>query len=359
MVLAGDGPHLYDPAVLLRYQQVALGSLYPVNRPMAFVNPPPLALLLALPALLPREAAFLLWTGCQVVLLVWTLRLTTVAAADWSTSERRLALAAVVALPMVLITFLLGTFSLLLLVCLWQTALALRRGDEGGAGRWLLVGLLVKPQLWLALLVMLAGARRRRALAHLLVGGLGIGLVTSWLFGPAIWPDWLIQVGRLNDRSDDASRMPTLRGVMTVLLGGAPPLVIDLVSWAALALVLAGVAWLWRRGWGQPDADWTARLGLTTIAGLFFSPHLNPHDLLLLVVPAVLAYDLQRRLGDGAAFSALLAAAPLLLLASDLGLSARLGLQLSVVLTLVLAVWLLRLQRAPRALTRPSEESRS
>ena len=50
------------------------------------------------------------------------------------------------------------------------------------------------------------------------------------------------------------------------------------------------MAWLWRGRWAPASLDFDLRFALTLVIGLLTSPHLNPHDDLLLVPAAAIAY---------------------------------------------------------------------
>ena len=69
-----------------------------------------------------------------------------------------------------LYNFLLGAFSLFLLICLWQFYRALKNGREGQSGVWLAAGL-IKPQNILLPGVLLLGARRWKAIAGAVLAG--------------------------------------------------------------------------------------------------------------------------------------------------------------------------------------------
>ena len=49
-------------------------------------------------------------------------------------------------------------------------------------------------------------------------------------------------------------------------------------------------AWLWRGRWDAGSPAFAIRFSLTLVLGLLFSPHLNPHDGLVLVPAAAIAY---------------------------------------------------------------------
>ena len=118
----------------------------------------------------------------------------------------------------------LGSFSLLMLACFIQSYVALKRGRDGQAGAWLVIGS-IKPQLVLLPGLMLLAGRRWRVIAiGALVGG-ALALIASLALGPAVWRDYLAMLGRYTAEFDRLSVKPqlmwNLRGTLTLVLGGA------------------------------------------------------------------------------------------------------------------------------------------
>ena len=82
---------------------------------------------------------------------------------------------------------------------------------------------------------------------------------------------------------------------------------------------------------------------LTLVVGLLLSPHLNPHDGLLLVPAAALAYGALRTERFGPAFGALLLAAPFLILVTDPispNVVAGPPIRVAVVIMVVMVIWI-------------------
>jgi hypothetical protein len=339
-VLAGAGDRVYDEATLLVAERDALAGIQDVGQPMPFLNPPPAALLLAPLALLPYPVAVLVWAGLQLGLLVWAVRLALQAARDWSSEERRLLVAATLAFPPLLITFVLGTFSLLLLVCLWQVYHDLRAGRHWRAGAWLALSL-VKPQAWVLVVVLLLAARQWRTLGSAVAVGAGLVTATSAIMGWQIWTAWPLQLAQYSHQGGEAASMYTLKGTLSLLLGGTAAGPIEAATWGALLIAVGATAWLWRGRWQPAAPAFDARFAFTVMLGLLVSPHLHPHDSLLLAVPATLAYGLTRQPATRQPLvGALLAVSPLLFLLGDHAIGVRLGMQVQVALMLGLAGWL-------------------
>jgi len=81
--------------------------------------------------------------------------------------------------------------------------------------------------------------------------------------------------------------------------------------------VLAVVAWLWRGRWDVGSPAFAIRFSLTLVLGVLFSPHLNPHDGLVLVPAAAIAYGAFRHRPNGGWIGAALFAAPFVILLTN------------------------------------------
>ena len=341
MVLAGEGGQIYDLDAVLPYQQATLAGRFDVIRALPFANPPHIALLMAPLAVLPFQAAFYLWTGIQIGLIVWAARLA-FRGAGWSRKEQLLLSGAILAFPPLFSTIVVGAFSLILLVCMWQFYHALRSGRPGSAGMWLVLGL-IKPQVWILLVVMLLAARQWRALAGATGTGTAIVLSSSSVLGWRSWPDWLALLERLpqlhrNGQGIDV--MYNIRGTLTLWLGGHQEVLLTRLTWLVVAVAVGAVAWLWWRRWHPGTLDFTIRLALTITLGVLVSPHLNPHDSVLLVVPAILGYLGQRQLAKlQVVFTAVMVISPLLFLLSSLYVGTRFGIQTPVIMMIGLILW--------------------
>jgi hypothetical protein len=356
----GGGTQLYDPDLQMTVQQQILEGRSFKDDLLPYVNPPHLTLPFVPLSRLPRTSAYLIWTLGQLGLLVWLLYLLYRLVGSWEPQERWLLLSAVVAFLPVMLTFLIGSFSLLLTLCLLQFYLALKRGDAGRAGLWLALGT-VKPQAVLLLGVMLLAARRWRViLSGLLVSG-ALAVAANLVLGWHIWLDYAALLRSHTGLFDAFGVVPTdmhnLKGTLTLLLGNEQGSLINLTSYVALGGAAAMTFWLWWGGWRPGRPDFELRMALTTLLGVLFSVHSNPQDSLILVIPATLFYlylrqrDLPRR-----ACGAFLLLCPALFFFSEFTIEGGLGVRVPVLAMVVLAAWMVRALyvERPRLTTRPA-----
>jgi hypothetical protein len=340
----GRGAELYDMDLQAQYQHQILDGRSFADGLLPYINPPHLTLPFVPLAWLPLGTAFWIWAAAQVLLTAWLLRLLHDSARSWSVRERRLMYAAVLSFPPLLSTLLLGTFSLLMLICLLQVYRALKHSREERAGLWLVVGT-IKFQAMLLPGVLLLAARRKRALASALIfGGTLAGIASIWL-GWRVWLDFFallrVVASAFGVWGIDPAKMYTFKAMLTLLLGASQAYTINLLSTLMLGIVAVATLWLWSGEWRPAEPTFELRMALTMLLGLLFSPHLYPHDGLMLIAPALLFYSyLRQRSLPIAGYAALVLSCPVVFLLSEFVFSASLGSRIPILIMSALAVWM-------------------
>jgi hypothetical protein len=298
----------------------------------------------------------------QIGLLGWLgWRLLTRVANDWRGSERVLLIVAMLAMPPLVITLFQGALSLVVTVAMLEAFMALRDGRERTAAVWLVVGSL-KPQVVVAIGAAVIGGRRWRVVGWgLAVLGVTVAAATV-VMGVGIWPAYARFLGDYVGSFDVLSVRPTvmwnLRGTITMLVG--PERAADqaaAINTVALVIWIVGLigiaAWWARRAWEPTSPRFQLGFALTLVLGMLLSPHLNPHDGMLLVPAGALAYGVLRGERFGPAFGAFLFAAPfLILVANPLSANEVWGtlVRVPVVIMLVMVAWIaVALNRTPRS----------
>jgi hypothetical protein len=340
----GFGPSIYNFDLQTEYQNNILLGLHFEGGPLAYVNPPYAALPFAILARLPLQVAYIIWAFVQIGLLVWLLKLMNSILQPYETIERRLVLSAVIAFPLLFVDLVQGAFSLFLLICLVQLYLASKRHRELLTGAWMAGGL-IKPQNMLLMGVFLVGSRRWKAIFSAALGGVILFILSSWVFGWGIWPAYAKTLGLFNSAYNQYGVFPgamyNLRGTLTLLLKGGYSTLINKVSWIALISTIPVVFLIWWSQRSENHGTIELRLSLTALLGLFFSPHLYPHDGLLLVFPALLFYIYLRERGlSRTGFSIFCLLSPYIMSISEYIIGDRLGIRVPVVMMVILIVWL-------------------
>ncbi len=344
IVRDGIGRSLYDASLQTLYQQRILNGLSFQDGVLMYISPPHAVFPFALLACLPLQAAYLVWSLIQAVLLVWSLILLNGLARSWPKNERHLLLSAVLAFPLLLITFMQGAFSLFVLVCMLKFYSSLKNRQDERAGIWLAFGFL-KPQNMLLLLVMLAAARRWKTLAAAAVTGLAFFVVTSLAFGWRIWLDFIARLAAYSSYFDrfgvSPEKMYNLKGTFTLILGSGQAGLINLASWVVLGLAACLVFMLWLGAWQPEEASFELRLAITLTLGLLCSTYLYAHDALLLVLPALLFLIYYHEKGlSRRSLGAFCVAAPFLFLIGEYLIQDRLSIRIPVLLMVAFLVWL-------------------
>jgi hypothetical protein len=310
IVQEGHGPLLYDLAAQRDAQArlVAPSFTLAPDVLLPYNHLPFEALLLAPLAGGPPSAAYALWSVLMVASAIGAVAL--LRGALLPTGPRGWALlAAALSYHPLHRSLWLGQNTALVLLGLCGAYAALRRGREVLAGPPLVL-VAFKPQIAPLVLAILVLERRWRALASFAALAIGLAVAAMPVLG-AGWPlayarlllgvaDWR-GTGVINPRI-----MHNWRGLAANLadLAGWPPVTATALHYGLTAASLALLGWAWwrlrrpddRRPAGATAAtvepDRRARdllWALTGVVAVLVSPHLNPHDLALLLFPAWIA----------------------------------------------------------------------
>jgi len=219
---------LYDVDLITREQ----AWLRRITGPLPFIYPPSALPLLAPFALLPFWVSYWSWTLASC-LAFWT-------AARRVASRGASALAFVS--PHLVLVLILGQTTLFVGAALiW--GLSLLRSKPFLAGFMIGLAAAIKPQSAIVAPVAFAAGRHWSAFAGAAAGGVGMVLL-SLPFGPALWLDWLNDLGTFNDQIDfwDLHQL----GATPAMLAQAAGLSRYAVRGAYAAGAILGVLIVWR-----------------------------------------------------------------------------------------------------------------
>lgn len=300
----GKGSDLYSRRTQFAYQQRVLdrlqSSLMLEDRFRAgllfFVNPP-ITLIWFLPlANLSYFQAFIVWDLANFV--CFAVGLVTLLRSDGDSPLRDVGFLtlACLAFPPVFVTLLQGQISGVLFFVAARVYLSLKKKRGLEAGLWLSL-LLTKFQLLPAFLFLFLWKRQWRIVGGFLMGCLVALLVALRLVGGQGLMGYARFAGEMagwvNRYGMTPNAMHCLRGQFNAWWYETSPL-LALISTVLLAVALMVIMIAKCR---RPDYDFRLGYALLIVTSILVSPHVNFHDLSLLLIPGVLVYQVTRERG--------------------------------------------------------------
>jgi hypothetical protein len=294
MLAEGHGRQLYDAAIQRQYQAHYAGRVGTL-----YIHPPFEAVFHLAVAWLPLRRAYLLWSFLNLAFLAAAVRrLANEALLPW---DWGVGLALSLTFVPVLLCFVQGQDSLLLLWLVTLAFTALRRGRAFAAGCWLGLGLF-KFHFVLPMVVVLVLTQNRRARKALATGFSLVGLALAGLSTAisgwsvfVVYPKFLLQLQAQPFAGVIPQAMANFRGLIYLFFHrDQSPWAIAIVSMLSVgALIHTLVDWKNARLASDPDSGeaqhaFDVAFANTMLLALLVSYHLNPHDLSLLLLPMVL-----------------------------------------------------------------------
>lgn len=296
MMQDGVGSDLYDLNRQSLYQDSILKSL---ESPFRFrdgllaYNHPPFEIAWYLPlAHLSYLPAYLVWVIVSLACFVagvWLL----VRSPEQSWTSAVLPMLGSLAFFPVFIALLQGQDSATLFL-FWVLAYRrMQQGREAWSGFWLSL-MLQKFQILIPTLFILVLRRRGRILAGFLGGSVMLLLVSLALVGFSGLESYLrllIEMsGWIERKGIYPSQMHNLRGQFYALFYQTSPLLANGLT-AAASLAMLALLWnAWKGKWEVNEPRFGLKFSLLVTISVLVSPHLNLHDLAVLLLPGLLVY---------------------------------------------------------------------
>lgn len=288
MVVDGHTANLYDPVV-----QSALQRSHGATDLSWFVSPPPIAVVFAPFGVLSYTVAALLWTAISIGGLVLVAALLRPYWNERWGSYWCVVLIAVATQP---VLELIGSGQDSWLVLLTGvSALRLLQAKHGLlAGVVLSLGIVAKPQLMLAAVVLVCVYAGVRVMVGIAVGAACIVVSSLFVLGPDLWISWIhaISSSTYGDyvTLGQAYKAVSLQGLLIALAPAAlSQPAADIGLTAGILLLVAWALWLVRR---RPT-QWVA-LSTGACVTLLAAPHAMVYDLVVLL-PAITAMVVHER----------------------------------------------------------------
>ena len=191
--------------------------------------------------------------------------------------------------------FLYGQNTAITLLLYTQTFIMLRRHNDFGAG--IALGLLLyKPQLAIALVVILLIKWRWRALIGGVIGA-GIWIAIGFAISPLVMKEYLRLIPYLFELQRRHGLVPTwgnhsFYGFAALLLDGFWKRGADILASLLTIGGILTVAFLWWPiDWKPGERKWDMMFTATCALGLLISPHLYLYDLMLLLLPLAIVWS--------------------------------------------------------------------
>lgn len=287
----GAATRLYDLPLQYQTQLDAVGHLPTRDGPLPFVRPAFEAWLFRPLAGLSYAQAFVLWSLVSLSILVLTSWLVRREIPPLQRYSPALILLAMASYFPVFACFLQGQDSILILLVYSLCFMGLRRGADLRAGLVLSLGLIKFILVLPFVLVFLLRGRFRFtagfAAGSLLLTAISIA-TTGWKTFLYYWA-FLLHIDQLAPGVNVPHSMPNLRGLVSLILGGLPPLGITVVL-AGFSLLLLGFT-ARRACLHTEEGKLSSALefSLALVFTLLVSYHCHVFDLCLLLLPAGVA----------------------------------------------------------------------
>ena len=297
IVRSDDAGKLYDLHIQAVYQQELL-DLSPEGGFLPFLYPPFVALFLSILTALPLNTAYYIWSFCQLGLLIWLIFLFNRIFSDWNKQERLLLCLTILAFWPLAITFILGQFSLIILLCLSQMYLAMKDSKTFKAGFWLAL-MMIKPQTILFPGVITLNKRYWRVAVTASIIFLVLILFSSIFLGFKPWIDYARLLPTMSNYFGEYGFYPnveyTLKGILSSIMGYSQGNLVSKISNIVLVFGMVFTLYLWLPGIAPNCPKFKSQFAIMATLSVCLSLHLYPHDSLILVLPAAIFYDYLRQ----------------------------------------------------------------
>jgi len=280
MVGEGYGHQLYDFKAQEQFQ-----TRYSGRTGDYYIHPPFESLLFLPICLSPLPTAYLLWCVLNVAVLAYTAIL--FQRYLWNRLDWRVLLPLFFLFPPVLLSFLEGQDSLLLLLMMTLAVVELRRDRNFRAGCWLGCGL-IKFHIIFTLIVLMVSLRKKGLLqgfALVFVTFLLISAgISGWAF-LAVYPRFLMRLSTQPLAGIHPAAMANMRGLISIS-GNVQNTAMGLALICIASVLLLGRAWKSFRRTESKFGDTTSlAFGNFVLAAILVSYHLSPSDLCIALLP--------------------------------------------------------------------------
>jgi hypothetical protein len=255
---------------------------------LPYLYPPYAAFFFAPFVVFPFTSAFWLWSLCSIGAycigtIVWS-RVSGWTTRQWSFLAGGLGF---LTLPYLLLLGQSTTFAFLVLVLALSS---FQRDRDGIAGMW--IGLLaIKPQLCVALGLVILGKARWLAVRSAGAVVAVLIFIPTVLWGAEVWVDWVrlltsLELGEKTAHVTKIGSMTSLRGWFSLTTSWGPSAALGASALVGLPIIGATI-WCWRGAWQPRSEAFAWSLTATLLCMLLIAPHSNLHMTFLLWIGAL------------------------------------------------------------------------
>lgn len=344
LIRDSHGSQLYDLELQTTYQKEILQSNSFQDGVLPFNYPPYVAFLFLPLSYFPLKTAYYIWLLFQVILTVILIKQLIKISSFCEMNERNYLIVSSLALPYVLITLLLGTFSLLMLIAVIQFYFSYKSGHLITAGLWLSI-LALKPQILVIPIIIILSSKKWNTVITSILIGLFLFTMTGLLLGWNIWIDFLERLSLSSTYFDEFGIYPgamhNLKGLLTSIFGGYQANFINAISFIVFILMLLFVFLLWSGNLDPYSPRFDLLYSLSISLGLLFSPHLNPQDSIILIAPMAIFLNIQNFLDiNRRHYTIFMLGIPLISWLSDFWIKDSLYVRPTILITIILCAWI-------------------
>jgi len=293
LVRDGHAGQLYDLEYQKEYQQALLPQIRFKDGLLPY-NHPPFEIVLFLPLLLfSYFNAFCVWNLVSTICFTFGVTLLVKARRGPGMSTESIVCGCAAFLPAI-VCLLQGQDSALVFLAYSLSYYNLKQSRDFLAGLSLSL-VLVKFQLLLAILPLLLWKKRWSTLGGFSCGTACAVCVSAGVVGLGGLVSYLDLIKEMIRSVDHYGvyplQMHCLRGQIYALLNQNHPLLARAATIGACAPMLGLLLATWKGKWDVKSEDFDLKFALLIIVSLLISPHLNFHDLSILILPGFLIFD--------------------------------------------------------------------
>jgi hypothetical protein len=289
LVASGDGDQIYTPSALQPLEREAQPALRDVPSPLPYLNPPFFALAIAPLTMLSFDRAFQVWSLMKLALIVLECWMVWRMTAGFERRWRVLAVGGMLTLMPIAYSLALGQFSMIIMTSWTASYMLLRSGRDRAAGL-ALAPLLIKPELLIPAVLMLAWKRRTGVFTTLIPAGMvaaAASVAVVGLHGAISYPAFVLRTSShatvgINDRM-----MMGWNCTVTEIFGDAHDWPDSYVLYTLYLVTFAALVVAWLGDASPRGAHFPRQWMMLTLATVLVDPHFYLQDTPMVIAAGI------------------------------------------------------------------------